>query len=111
MKCLSKLRSCCGVATIAPAAETTPATVTLRKQEEGVGNSSHAVLQVAPLGLRKAKSTRSKHWKPTLHAISEDSVIVPEIESRSRFESEDDKLSAKVKDLKAKSTCCGKDYW
>lgn len=114
MKFLSKLSSCYGVATIAPAAETTPSTLTPGKQEEVAGNSSHAVLQVPPLGLRKVKST-SKHWKPTLHMISEDNVMVADIEIRSRsVGSEDDKLSANVKAKsrgKVKSTYYGENYW
>ncbi|XP_027061899.2 uncharacterized protein [Coffea arabica] len=121
MRFLSELGSCCGVPVVAPAAETTPADLTSRKLEEVVGgglgqggNSSHAAVMAPAGSLRKVKSP-SRHWEPSLHMISEDSVLVSDKGRTSRVGSDDQKSSAKVKANSrckaAKPTYHGEDYW
>ncbi|CDP11837.1 unnamed protein product [Coffea canephora] len=121
MRFLSELGSCWGVAPVTPAAETTPSALTSRKQEEVVGgglgqggNSSHAAVMAPADSLRRVKSA-SRHWKPSLHMISEDSVLVSDKGRTSRVGSDDKKSSAKVKANSrckaAKPTYHGEDYW
>ncbi|KAL2474210.1 Uncharacterized protein Fot_49946 [Forsythia ovata] len=68
----SELALCWGGATVSPAAETI---VSGRGREEDhwPRNCSHE--HAASGGVRKIKPSRSRHWKPMLHAISEDSPI------------------------------------
>ncbi|KAL2474207.1 uncharacterized protein Fot_49943 [Forsythia ovata] len=72
MKFFSELALCWGGATVSPAVETI---VSGRRREEDhwPRNCSHE--HAASGGVRKIKPSRSRHWKPMLHAISEDSPI------------------------------------
>lgn len=115
MKFFSELGSCLGGATLAPTAETTTSTVNPRQQREagrlGRGGNGHAA--VAPGGTRKGKPTTTRHWKPSLSMISEDTIVASDMRRR-EVGGSDDQISAKVKAksrAKAKPTYYGEDYW
>ncbi|KAL3509627.1 hypothetical protein ACH5RR_029028 [Cinchona calisaya] len=114
MKFFCELGSCFGGAAVTPTADTATATVASRQQQEeaagrrGYGGNSHAV---GPGDLRKVKPT-SRHWKPTLHMISEDNIVVHD--SGKRGVVSDNQISFKVKAKskdKPKLSYHGEDYW
>lgn len=137
MKLLSELGSCFygGGSTVSPPSAAEACWSVLRSSSRlrddqksgtncsggtGTGTgSSHELAAAAATatvtGLRKYKSTNtSRNWKPKLHVISEDSVVMMNHHDSSEAVRSDNKLSVKVKAKskpKLPTYVSADDYW
>lgn len=131
MKLLSELGSCFygGGSTVSPPSAAEACWSVLRSSSRlrddqksgtncsgGTGSSHELAAAAATVtGLRKYKSTNtSRNWKPKLHVISEDSVVMMNHHDSSEAVRSDNKLSVKAK-AKSKpkfpTYVSADDYW
>ncbi|CAK9161372.1 unnamed protein product [Ilex paraguariensis] len=99
MKFFEGFGSCCGGATVTPAAETATAA-----QQQGVVGVNIS------RGRRLTQSRTTKHWKPALNVISEDNVVPDVCKNNEGMMRSEKKQSSRAKS-KATSYNYGDEYW